>query len=142
MNELKEVKIVDKPWGRELWFALVSGKYMGKVLEIDVNEQVSLHKHMKKEETMYIFCGRIEVYSIGANGTIVLDGELKAGDVLHLNPETTHSMRCISGIKTILFEVSTPHPEDSVRIKDFYNRPSCDTYEHPDTIADNVEVKK
>lgn len=139
MNTLKEVKIVEKPWGRELWFALVPGKYMGKVLEINPGEQVSLHKHMKKEETMYIFCGRIEVYSIGPNGTIVSDGELTAGEVLHFNPETTHSMRCISGIKTILFEVSTAFPEDSVRIKGFYD---YSTYDHPNDIANNLKVKK
>jgi quercetin dioxygenase-like cupin family protein len=123
MNELKEKKIVKKPWGEEIWFARVPGKYMGKILVINPGEQVSVHCHKNKEETMYVMFGIIELYTVGQNGTIVLEEEKHAEDVLHFEPGMTHSMKCISeNCHAVIFEVSTDHPDDSIRIKDFYGR--------------------
>ena len=122
MNKLKETKIVKKPWGEEAWFAQTEN-YMGKVLIIKPGEQVSLHYHKHKEETMYVMFGVMEVYTSGPDGTIVLQEILCAEDVLHIPPGTLHSMKCVSDPQAVyLFEVSTPHPDDSIRVKDFYGR--------------------
>ena len=122
MNKLKEKKIVKKPWGREVWFAHTED-YMGKLLIIQPGEQVSLHYHKDKEETMYVMFGIMEVYTVGQEGTIVLQEEVCTEGVFHVEPGQYHSMKCISNPQPVyLFEVSTPHPDDSIRIKDFYGR--------------------
>lgn len=122
MNKLKEKKIIEKPWGREIWFALVPEKYMGKILEIEPNEQVSLHLHEFKEETMYLFQGEMELWGLMDNGEEFLAKEVKAGEFIHIMPNQIHSMKSVGKIKVVLFEASTAFPEDSIRLKDYYNR--------------------
>jgi len=109
------MKTVDKPWGKEIWFAMTQ-HYMGKILIINPNQQVSLHVHMYKEETFYIEQGDMQLSNNGHSKIY------KAGRRVHIKPRTKHSMQAFDE-KVILFEVSTPHPEDSVRIKDYYGRP-------------------
>jgi len=118
MNKINPQIEVLKPWGKEIWFARTD-YYMGKILIINPGEQVSLHRHDEKEETMYIWDGVIEVTG-DIQGTI--SKIMGSGSTLHVCPGFKHSMKCISTHPAILFEASTPHPEDSVRIKDYYNR--------------------
>jgi len=116
MNKLKQLKIVKKPWGRELWFAHTNN-YMGKILEIDPGEEVSLHDHEIKEETMYVYQGECQVFS---------DDDIRPfhpGEFIHIVPGNIHRMRAIGDQRVILFEVSTPFPEDSIRLEDKYGRP-------------------
>jgi len=116
MNKLKEIKIVKKPWGRELWFAQTNN-YLGKILEIDPDEEVSLHKHEIKKETMYVYQGRVSIF---------LQGETRIyypGSFVHIMPGHAHLMRATGEQRVILFEVSTPFPEDSIRLADKYGRP-------------------
>ena len=92
---------------------------MGKVLIINPGEQVSLHFHDYKEETMFVFSGIIDVY-IDESGVPIKS--LMPGGILHVKPEDVHSMKCVSVMPAVLFEVSTPYPKDSIRIKDYYGR--------------------
>ena len=139
MNTLIKEKIVKKPWGREIWFALVPGKYLGKILEIEPNERVSLHLHEFKEETMYLFQGEIQLWDLMSDGEEFLVRGVEAGDFIHITPNQAHSMKSVGKVKAILFEVSTPHPEDSVRLKDYYGRPAFSTFDHPDDIANGIK---
>jgi len=116
MNKLERIRIVKKPWGRELWFAHTNN-YMGKLLEIDPGEEVSLHRHEVKEETMYVYQGRVSVFS---KDDIQI---YYAGSFIHIAPGDAHLMRATGEQRVILFEVSTPFPEDSIRIADKYGRP-------------------
>lgn len=115
MNLLSKKKTVKKPWGFERWFAQTKD-YMGKILVIYPGEQVSIHYHEKKEETMYVFKGVVRVTH---NGLVRV---LYAGDVIHVLPGDIHTMKCVSEERAAIFEVSTPHPDDSIRVKDFYDR--------------------
>lgn len=139
MNILKKKKIEKKPWGREIWFANIPGHYMGKILEID--GQVSMHVHRKKEETLYLTQGMVKVYTLWPDGTEYLFRTLRPGDSIHIEPGTPHSFKSVGKKKAIFFEASTPFPEDSVRLKDYYGRPVCDTWEGPDDMADRLTNK-
>ena len=46
MSRLVEPKIVEKPWGREVWYAHEE-RYAGKILEVTKGHALSLQKHEK-----------------------------------------------------------------------------------------------
>jgi len=137
MNILIKEKLVEKPWGRERWFALVPGKYLGKILEIDRDQQVSMHRHDIKEETLRLVKGVVEVYGLSLDNEDFLIKTLLSGESIHIMPGEPHSFKALCD--STFFEVSTPHPEDSVRLKDYYDRPVLSTFDHPDNIADSVK---
>ena len=108
---------VEKPWGYELIFA-DNDKYVGKILHIDEGEQLSLQYHEIKDETIYVFSGQLELELQEGDGLVahVMD----PGECLRIPPRTVHRMRAI--ITCDIFEVSTPHLDDVVRIEDRYGR--------------------
>ncbi len=116
MNQLERIRVVKKPWGRELWFAHTNN-YMGKILEIDPGEWVSFHRHEVKEETMYVYQGRCRFET---KATIQI---CYPGTFIHIAPGEAHKMMATGDQRVILFEVSTPFPEDSIRLEDKYGRP-------------------
>ncbi len=108
---------VKKPWGHEEIWAH-SEHYVGKILFILRDHQLSYQYHRVKEETLRVLTGKVEV-DIEINDhrqTLCLD----PGDVLHVPPFTKHRIRAIEDSKVI--EVSTPHLEDIERIEDDYGR--------------------
>ena len=103
----------DKPWGYEK-VLINTEKYMTKELFIREGYQTSFHYHDEKDETMYIVngAGYIEFEDrkeyFGKNETI------------RIEPKKPHSIVAMEN--TVLHEVSTPHLEDTIRLKDFYSR--------------------
>jgi NDP-sugar pyrophosphorylase family protein len=103
----------DKPWGYEK-VLIYTDKYLTKELFIKEGYQTSFHYHEKKDETMYILegAGYIEFKNkkeyFGKNDTI------------RIEPNQSHSI--VATENTTLHEVSTPHLEDTIRVKDFYTR--------------------
>ena len=98
-----------KRWGCEIWFA-ESNKYLGKLLIINPGDFTSLHKHKFKDETMYVL-----------NGALITEGEIgndryAAGGTVHIKPGVTHRLKAGETGLTLI-EVSTPHPNDSIRIE-------------------------
>lgn len=118
MDRLNKIKTIEKPWGEEIWFAM-TGDYLGKILMINPNQQVSEHYHEHKEETFFVWQGPVEITIKYRKNEIATT--YQTGDRVHILPVRTHTMRALNK-KVILFEVSTSFPEDSVRIKDFYGR--------------------
>ena len=51
-------KIVEKPWGREIWYA-DQAAYAGKVLEVKQGRRLSLQYHERKTETLYLLSGKV-----------------------------------------------------------------------------------
>jgi len=47
----------DKPWGHELIFAAIDGKYIGKVIHVNAGHSLSLQYHHEKEETISVTSG-------------------------------------------------------------------------------------
>lgn len=108
------VRIVEKPWGKEEWWA-VSEKYVGKLLYINDGCRLSLQYHNVKEETIRVLSGVL---------TMVLGEEvkeMKEGEVVHVTPMTVHRMEANHG-DVVVIEVSTPEVDDVVRISDDYGR--------------------
>ena len=106
-------KIVDKPWGREVWYAH-SDRYAGKILEVDAGHLLSLQKHLVKHETLYLLSGRME---FTRDGRVF---EWTPGTAVEIPPETVHRMEALE--HSVILEVSTPELDDVVRLEDRYGR--------------------
>lgn len=108
---------VPKPWGEEIIFAH-TGRYAGKILKVRRGESLSLQYHREKDETIYVYEGRLQVL-------VETDGRreekvLGPGESLHFPPGTRHRMAGLEDC--VLFEVSTPELDDVVRLEDRYGR--------------------
>ena len=119
---MSAVRKVPKPWGEEIIFAH-TGRYAGKVLNVRAGESLSLQYHERKEETLYLYAGRVRarVETDGRGEDLVLE----AGEALHLAPGTRHRLEAIED--AVLFEVSTPELDDVVRLEDRYGRQGTKT---------------
>jgi mannose-6-phosphate isomerase len=95
-------KIVNKPWGHEVIFALTKD-YVGKVLVIKAGHQLSLQFHKVKEETIYIQSGEMKFLLENDKG-VIEEMLLKPGMSAHIAPQ------------------KTPHLDDVVRLEDKYGR--------------------
>jgi mannose-6-phosphate isomerase len=125
-------KIVEKPWGREVWYA-DQPAYAGKVLEIRKGRRLSLQYHERKIETLYLLSGKVlltlralspgETPSAGlvttADQTVWLPGA-----ALHVPARTIHRFEALED--SVLLEVSTPDLTDVVRLQDDFSRPARD----------------
>lgn len=114
-SPFKQPKIVDKPWGREIWYAH-EDRYAGKVLEVSKGHALSLQKHERKQETMYLQSGRL-VYHL--NGS---DYEMAPGDCITIRPGDVHRIEATE--HAVILEVSTPELDDVIRLEDRYGRTS------------------
>ena len=112
------VRFVEKPWGREEIFAHTEA-YVGKVLLIRQGEALSLQYHERKEETLRVLDGEVEVH-LGTNAEELHSEVLDAGSVVHLPPRTLHRLVAVTDCR--LVEVSTNHLDDVVRLDDRYGR--------------------
>jgi NDP-sugar pyrophosphorylase family protein len=103
----------DKPWGYEK-VLINTEKYITKELFIFEGYQTSFHYHEHKDETMYIMEG---------TGYIEFDDHKQhfvRNDAIRIEPNIPHTI--VATENTVLHEISTPHMDDTVRIKDFYKR--------------------
>lgn len=112
-SAIRSPRIVDKPWGREIWYAH-EDEYAGKIIEVRRGHALSLQKHERKKETMYLFAGKLTYHLNG------VDFELNAGECITVRPGDVHRVTALED-STIL-EVSTPELEDVIRLEDRYGR--------------------
>jgi mannose-6-phosphate isomerase-like protein (cupin superfamily) len=109
----------DKPWGWELLWAHAED-YVGKILFVRAGESLSLQFHRVKDESWYIHSGRAEL-EVAAPGDPVRANEIVSGGAcFRFRPGTVHRIRALED--TTIFEVSTPHVDDVVRLEDDYGR--------------------
>jgi quercetin dioxygenase-like cupin family protein len=108
---------VPKPWGYELHWAKTD-RYVGKILHIRAGHALSLQYHNLKDETIYLYSGRLR-YEIEVAGQLTAH-DLSAGDAIHVSPGTIHRMTAIEDCDVL--EVSTPELDDVVRLEDRYGR--------------------
>jgi mannose-6-phosphate isomerase len=112
----------DKPWGQELIFAAIEGKYVGKIIHVNAGHSLSLQYHNEKEETMSVISGEALI-QYGPSADKLTDERFTAGDTIHLPPGVLHRITAISDLE--FAEVSTACPgwrEDVVRLEDRYGR--------------------
>jgi mannose-6-phosphate isomerase len=112
------MKIVEKPWGRELWIAHTD-RYALKIIEFNQGTRSSLQYHVKKHEHIYVDSGRLQVELENEQGEMELV-VLGPGDVIENQPMRKHRVTAIENVR--LIEVSTPELDDVVRVQDDYQR--------------------
>jgi mannose-6-phosphate isomerase len=118
MSDSNPVKIVQKPWGREIWLAHTD-RYAFKIIEFKAGVRHSLHYHLKKHEHVYVELGVLQLDledETGEMHTLVLH----PGEVVEMKPGRKHRAAAIEDVR--LMEVSTPELDDIVRLQDDYNR--------------------
>jgi len=116
MKDLEEVKKeyenrTDKPWGYEK-LLLLTKELMEKELYLMEGYRTSFHYHKQRDETLNIISGA---------GYVEFEGrkeEFRTGSAIPIKPGTPHTI--VATKNTLIKEISTPYPEDVVRIKDYY----------------------
>lgn len=112
----------EKPWGHEMIFAAIDGKYVGKIIHVNPGQSLSLQYHKEKEETMSVLSGEALV-EYGPSADHLVSQRFGAGDTIHLPPGVLHRVTAISDLD--FAEASTAYPgwrEDVVRLEDRYGR--------------------
>ena len=112
----------DKPWGHEVIFAGVDGKYVGKVIHIMAGHSLSLQYHREKDETISVLSGAALVEH-GPSADALASQHFGPGDTIHLPPGAVHRITAITDLT--FAEASTAQPgwrEDVVRLEDKYGR--------------------
>jgi quercetin dioxygenase-like cupin family protein len=117
MSGRSTIKTVPKPWGHETIWAHTDA-YVGKILHIKANQALSVQYHNIKDETVYLLSGQL-IYRIWENDE-PKDIDLKIGEAFRITPGTVHQMEAVTDCD--ILEVSTPHLDDVVRLKDRYGR--------------------
>lgn len=112
-----EMTRIDKPWGHETIFARTD-QYVGKIIQIEPGEALSLQYHEIKEETILVIEGEMDL-EIREDDTVHVY-RLGSGMAYHIPPGTIHRFLTESGCRIV--EVSTPFLEDVVRLQDRYGR--------------------
>ena len=125
-------KIVEKPWGREIWYADQSA-YAGKVLEVKKGRRLSLQYHERKTETLFLLSGKVllTLRALAAGETpapsLVTPADQSVwlpGRAVHIPARTIHRFEALED--SVLLEVSTPELTDVVRLQDDFARPARD----------------
>lgn len=116
--KIEKAARVEKPWGYEIIYAIAES-YVGKVLFVKKGQRLSLQYHLQKDETIYVFKGRIEL-QVGLKEGPLETMMLNEGGAIRLRPNTLHRMKAL--VDTFVLEASTPQLKDVVRLEDDYGR--------------------
>lgn len=120
---------VIKPWGHELWINDQHPCYALKEIFISAGTKTSLQYHNYKQETNVLFKGKAKLH-YRANAQIPNDQvkekdtatvEIEPVSSVDVIPLTLHRLEAVTDI--LLYETSTPHLDDVVRILDDSRRP-------------------
>ena len=109
---------VEKPWGYEIWYAWTD-QYVGKIIHVNAGGKLSLQYHEQKDETSYLLKGKL-LLTKGTSPDALIVTEISEGYTWRNRPGEIHT---IEGIEdSDVLEVSTPHLDDVIRLKDNYGR--------------------
>ena len=119
---------VTKPWGHELWISGDHPSYAFKEIFIKAGTKTSLQYHKIKKETNVLFSGTADLHyknneSIENDQVTSADidiNRLKDFSIINVDPNNIHRLEAVSDL--LLYEVSTPHLDDVIRISDDTNR--------------------
>jgi len=133
IKKIKDIYKVTKPWGYEQWLTGSNNKQFAfKKIFLKKGTKTSLQYHVKKIESNYLYKGKAKLHYmkkniplIKKNFSKILEATksniIKQGHVINVLPKTIHRLEAISNL--VLFEVSSPHLNDVVRVSDDSNRP-------------------
>ncbi len=115
---------VHKPWGSETWISGEHPTFSFKRVSLFKGQRTSLQYHRLKRETNVLFEGQIAlVYKENSqvNNDNVADSDLGRAvftplSAIDVTPGILHRIEALED--TVLYEVSTPHLDDVVRVQD------------------------
>jgi len=111
------IRRVEKPWGHEIIYAHTD-RYAGKILFIRAGERLSLQYHRRKDETIYVLSGDLDLET-ETDGKRTTE-RLSPGEARHIAAGVRHRM--IAGTDCHVAEASSPELDDVVRLEDLYGR--------------------
>lgn len=120
----EDLKRVEKPWGEEIW---INGRHPGfafKRIVLKSGFRTSLQYHEHKRETNLLVSGRAILHYARDTGALTgptLGEPLSPVSVVDVTPGVLHRIEAVTDVT--LFEVSTPHLDDVIRVSDDANRP-------------------
>ncbi len=109
---------VEKPWGHEVIWAHTD-RYVGKLIVIETGKRLSLQKHLKKDESIFVVRGKLRLVLEGETGELQ---EIDLGPGEHRRIPVGRIHRFIALERVELMEVSTPELDDVVRLDDDFGR--------------------
>ena len=116
-------KVVNKPWGREVWINFRKGegigdkekRYIMKKLYINKGTKTSFQYHVNKVETNFLISGSVEAWFEDREGHIDVK-VLKSGAIWSIPAGIRHRIVTLEDI--VLIESSSPEVDDVIRIED------------------------
>jgi mannose-6-phosphate isomerase-like protein (cupin superfamily) len=129
---------VSKPWGYELWINSLNTDFAFKKIYIKKGFQTSLQFHNYKRETNLVLDGvarffykkNKKVKNIDVTTKDIGFKNLKKNTIVNVYPKILHRIKALKNLT--LYEVSSPHLKDVVRVKDDSKRISGHlSSEHP-----------
>ena len=119
MSAVEAARRVEKPWGHELIWAHTE-RYVGKLIVIEQGKRLSLQKHLRKDESIYVIRGRLRLH-LEDDAGVVQALELGPGEHRRIAPGRIHRFEATDA-RVELLEVSTPELDDVVRLEDDFGR--------------------
>ncbi len=124
VNKKDELYKVTKPWGHELWINGEHELYAFKEIFIKAGTKTSLQFHNFKQETNLLVRGDALLHynsSNKANNKDLLPNDISTVEFSELSsvdvsPPVVHRIEAVTDI--LLYETSTPHLNDVIRISD------------------------
>ena len=107
-------KKLNRNWGDEVVLGIVSKKFSLKKLIMKAGTKGGLQYHRKKNEFAYLHSGQLLLRYESTKGTLI-EKKIKEGESFHIPPLSIHQEEAITDC--IIFEVSTPHFNDRVRVE-------------------------
>ena len=124
----KDIYKVNKPWGHELWLNKEHPLYVLKEIYNKNGKKTSLQYHNFKQETNVLFEGEALLHYKSVKD--VENDDISSEDIsqtqilpissVDVEPRILHRLEALSDL--LLYETSTPHLDDVVRISDDSNR--------------------
>ncbi len=128
MTRRADIYKVEKPWGHELWINGQHPCYALKEIFIKSGTKTSLQYHNYKQETNVLFHGTARLHfknnpSVPNDAVTLADTateQIEPICSIDVVPGTLHRLEAVTDI--LLYETSTPHLDDVVRVIDDSNR--------------------
>lgn len=129
LSTAEQLKKVIKPWGHELW---INGEHPGYALKqifVRAPHKTSLQYHNFKQETNVLVEGKARLHfkrNATADSHNLSPADIGTTDIEPIStvavcPPVVHRLEALTDI--VLYETSTPHLDDVVRVSDDTNRP-------------------
>jgi len=130
LSNLDSIYKVEKPWGHELWINGEHECYALKQIFIKAGTKTSLQYHNFKQETNVLFNGKaklhfkkeLEIKNDNVNIKDIDSTIINPISSIDVIPPTLHRLEAITDI--LLYETSTPHLDDVIRVLDDAKRQS------------------